>query len=109
MKPDAAIRAWVDSFIPGMFNASAEPCALPEGALARVHALGPLVLGEGRERSLFSAVVELARRHPSVRRLLAGKATATGRLIDDAILAAPGDPFFETIPMFRPDLMVTAN
>jgi hypothetical protein len=42
-----------------------------------------------------------------VRRLLASKATPIGRAIDDAILAAEGDPFFETIPVFRPDLLVT--
>jgi hypothetical protein len=104
-----SIRAFVDSFIPGMFNASGELWELPSGALDRVRALGPLVLGDLRQPSLFSAIRALAAADPRVRTLLAEKATRIGRTVDDALLAAGDDPFFETIPMFRPDLLVTPD
>jgi hypothetical protein len=104
-----SIRAHVDSFIPGMFNAAGEVWRLPAGALPRIHALGPLVLGAPGEPSLFGAVVALARARREVRELLASKATPIGRAVDDALLAAAGDPFFESIPVFRPDLLVTPD
>ena len=100
---------YIKQYIPDAPHPLQKPVEIGRDVYARIQGIGPLVLGSNGEVSVFTAVKHLARARPEVKRLLSYSSTAIGKKIDDAVVENPDDPWFDTVLLFRPDVLVDQN
>ncbi|NBV29466.1 hypothetical protein EBS02_10745, partial [bacterium] len=74
-----------------------------------IETFGELTLGSQKEISVFSAIKILAKENKEVRDLLSFTSTETGKKIDSMMLEALGDPWFESVLLYRPDMLISKN
>lgn len=81
--------------------------ALPKKSYEKISQFGQLTFGMPHENSIFTAIKILANEYSEVNHILSYTSTPIGKLIDKTLIANPEDPWFDTILVYRPDMLVS--
>jgi len=98
---------YIRSFIPGRTTMEQEVLHLPPGLHDKIARFGELTLGVNNQVSIFNAIKILAKTFPEVKSALSFTSTPIGQLIDATIVENNTDNWFDTILLYRPDMLIS--
>jgi len=100
---------YIRSFIPGRTTLEQEVLYLPSELHNTIEQFGELTLGLNNQISIFNAIKILAKTFPEVKSALSICSTPIGQLIDDTIIENNTDNWFDTILLYRPDMLISKD
>lgn len=98
---------YIQSYIPGRNTLDQGLYPIPKQTFDQIKQFGALTFGDTNTPSIFTAIKLLARENESVKHALTETATPIGKRINDAILENPHDPWFDTLLLYRPDMLIS--
>ena len=100
---------YIRSFIPGRTTLEQEVLHLPAKLYDKIESFGELTFGLDNQISIFNAIKILAKTFPEVKSILSFSSTPIGQLIDDTIIENNTDNWFDTILLYRPDMLISKD